>query len=85
MSPKFQISRDSQALFITVVAKDRLPVFRTDEIKLVTCNALNEARKSGGFLIFAYALMTDHLPLLTDCPKSSADVLRSIKGLTGRR
>jgi len=48
MSPKFQISRDSQALYFTVVAKDRLPVFQTDAIKLVSCQALEEARKSGG-------------------------------------
>ncbi len=85
MSPKFQISRDSQALYITVVAKDRLPVFQTDPIKLVTCQALDEARKSGGFLLFAYVIMPDHLHLLTDCPKTSAEVLRRVKGLTARR
>jgi hypothetical protein len=49
---KFQISRDSQALYITMVAKDPLPVFQTDAIKQVTCEALNEARGSGGFLIW---------------------------------
>src|SRR5256886_10703913 len=85
MSPKFQLSRDSQALYITVVAKDRLPVFQTDPIKLVTCQALDEARKSGGFLLFAYVIMPDHLHLVTDCPKSSAEVLRYVKGLIGRR
>lgn len=85
MRDKFQLSRDSQALFITAVTKDRLPVFRTDLIKTVTCNALDEARNSGGFLIFAYVIMPDHLHLLTDCPKTSADVLRYVKGLTGRR
>jgi hypothetical protein len=31
---KFQISRDSQALYITMVAKDRLPVFRTEASSL---------------------------------------------------
>jgi len=85
MSPKFQLSRDSQALYITVVAKDRLPVFQTDPIKLVTCQALDEARKSGGFLLFAYVIMPDHLHLITDCPKSSAEVLRYVKGIIGRR
>src|SRR5437870_4175272 len=85
MSPNFQISRDSQALYITIVAKDRLPVFKGDAIKLVTCKALDEARKSGGFLIFAYVIMPNHLHLLTDQPKSSADVLRCVKGITGRR
>ncbi|HEY8185590.1 MAG TPA: hypothetical protein VIF64_05955 [Pyrinomonadaceae bacterium] len=54
------ISRDTPALYITAVAKDRLPVFRTDAIKIITCNALNEARESGGFSIYAYAIMPDH-------------------------
>ncbi len=85
MTPKFQISRDSQALFITVVAKDRLPVFRTEAVKLVTCRAIDEARQTGGFLLFAFVIMPDHLHLLTDCPRTSADVLRRIKGLIGRR
>jgi putative transposase len=85
MSPKFQISRDSQALYITIVTKDRLPVFQSDAIKIVTCQALDEARGSGGFLLFAYVIMPDHLHLLTDCPKTSADVLRCVKGITARR
>jgi putative transposase len=68
-----------------VVAKDRLPVFKSDAIKLVTCKALDEARKSGGFLLFAYVILPDHLHFLTDCPKSSADVLRRVKGLIARR
>ncbi len=42
---KFQISRDSQALYTTVVAKDRLPVFQSDAIKIVSCK--DEARESG--------------------------------------
>lgn len=85
MTPKFQLSRDSQALFITAVTNNRLPVFKTDALKLVTCRALDEARTSGEFLIFAYVIMSDHLHLLTDCPITSADVLRYLKGLTGRR
>ena len=81
----FQISRDSQALYITIDSKDRLPVFKTDPIKLIVCQAINEARTSGRFLLFAYVIMLDHLHLLTDCPKSSADVLRYLKGITARR
>ena len=86
MAPeKFQISRDSQALYITVVSKDRLPVFKTDTIKNIACRAIDEARNSGRFLLFAYAIMSDHMHLLTNCPKTSADVLRYLKGITGRR
>ena len=83
--PSFQISRDTPALFITVVAKNRLPVFRLDNLKKVVCEALNEARKSGGFLIFAYVIMLEHLHLLTNQPKTSAEVLRYLKGITARR
>jgi putative transposase len=86
MSPdKFQISRDCQALYITIVTKDRLPVFQTDTIKTIACQAIDEARKSGNFLIFAYVIMLDHVHLLTNCPNTSADVLRYLKGITGRR
>jgi putative transposase len=85
MSLKFQLSRDSQALYFTIVTRDRLPAFQTDALKIVACKALDEARTSGGFLLFAYVIMPDHMHLITDCPKSSADVLRSVKGLTARR
>lgn len=84
-SNKFQISRDSQALYITIITKDRLPAFRTDAIKLIACQAIDEARNSGGFLLFAYVIMPDHMHLLTDCPRTSAEVLRYLKGLTARR
>lgn len=86
MAPeKFQISRDCRALYITIVTKDRLPVLQTDKLKTIACQALDEARNSGKFLIFAYVIMLDHMHLLTNCPNTSADVLRYIKGITGRR
>jgi len=56
-----------------------------DNIKRVICEALNEARESGAFLIFASVIMPDHLHLLTNQPKTSADVLRYLKGITARR
>jgi REP element-mobilizing transposase RayT len=82
---KFIISRDTQSLYLTVVAKDRLPVFRSEAIKLVTCQALDEARRSGNFLLFAYVVMPDHLHLLTNQPTVTSDVLRYVKGLVGHR
>lgn len=82
---KFKISRNSQALYLTAVAKDRLPVFRTDTICNLACEALAEARNSGGFLIFAYVIMPDHLHLITSQPNNPADILRRVKGITGRR
>jgi hypothetical protein len=43
------ISINSPAYYLTSVAKNRLPVFRLDSLKTVTCAALNEARTSGVF------------------------------------
>jgi REP element-mobilizing transposase RayT len=85
MTKQFQISRDSPVLYVTAITKDRLSVFRKDAIKEVVCEGLNEARNSGGFLIFAYVIMLDHLHLLTSQPNKSADVLRYVKGIIGRR
>ena len=85
MTNRFRISHDSQVLYITVVTKDRLPVFRTDRMKEVVCGALEEARRSAGFLLFAYVIMIDHMHLLTSCPATKSDVLRVLKGITARR
>jgi REP element-mobilizing transposase RayT len=62
----FQISRDNPAYFLTSVAHKRLPIFQTDPIKQIVCKALDEARKSGGIMIFAYVIMSDHCHVLTE-------------------
>src|SRR6185295_14082122 len=81
----YRISIDSPSLFITAVGKNRLPVFQTDKIKQVTCDAIDEARTSCGFLLFAYVLMPDHTHLLTDAPVKPSKVLQYIKGIVGHR
>ena len=85
MAHRFLISHDSPALYITIATKDRLPVFRTDWMKEFLCHALDEARKSAGILLFAYAIMWDHLHLLTSRNSTTADALRYLKGITARR
>ena len=85
MPHRFQISVDSQPLYITVVTKDRLPVFKSDRLKAVLCQAIDEARTSAGFLLFAYVIMLDHMHLLTSRPSTTSNVLRVLKGLTARR
>ncbi|MBI3950794.1 MAG: transposase [Acidobacteria bacterium] len=82
---KFRISKDTPSLFITAVANDRLPVFRAAAIKLVTCQAIDEARQSGGFLLFAYVIMPDHVHLLTDSPYKPSEVSRRLKGTIAHR
>ena len=79
------ISRDNPCFYLTSVAKDRLPVFRSEALKFVTCNALDEARRSGNFLIYAYVIMPDHFHLVTDSSRESSDILRFVNGITGRR
>lgn len=80
-----KISFNSPFYFLTSVAHDRLPVFRTEAMKLLLCNALNEARTSGEFLIFAYVIMADHLHIITDGKRSPSDTLRYINGISARR
>jgi REP-associated tyrosine transposase len=60
-------------------------VFRTDAIKIVTCTALNEARISGGFAIYAYVIMPDHFHAITDSVLKTSAVLRYINGIISRR
>lgn len=79
------ISRDSPCYYLTSVPVHRLPVFRKDEIKLVVCNALDEARNSGGFALYAYAIMPDHFHVISDSALRSSDTLRFINGIVGRR
>ena len=81
----FKISPGSPAYYLTSVTKVRLPVFRIDKIKTVVSNALNEARESGGFLIFAYVIMPDHLHLVTDSSKKPEEILRYVNGIVARR
>ncbi len=79
------ISRDTPALYLTSVARDRLLIFRTDEIKRITCQAIAQARQSGGFSIYAYVLMPDHLHVITDNILKSSRVLQYINGIVSRR
>jgi len=81
----FRISIDSPAFYLTAVTKDRLPIFRTPTIADLVCKAIAEARKSGGFLIFAYVIMPDHSHLVTDSERKSKDIHRFVNGIVSRR
>jgi putative transposase len=85
MAHRFLISQDSPAQYITVITKDRLPVFRTNHMKEILGRAIDEARRSAGFLLFAYVIMWDHMHLLTSRPSTTSNVLRVLKGITARR
>jgi len=79
------ISRDRPCYYLTSVAKDRLPVFQTDPVKRIICMALDEARRSGGFALYAYVIMPEHLHVVTDSRLSPGKTLQFINGITGHR
>ncbi len=80
-----KISPGSPFFYLTSVTRDRLPVFRRSDIADVVCDALDEARKSSGILIFAYVIMPDHMHLITDSSRSITDSLRYFNGISARR
>ena len=79
------ISRDAPCYYLTSVTAKRLPVFRADKIKVVACSAIDEARTSGGFSLYAYVIMPDHLHVVTDSTLSPSRTLQFINGITSRR
>lgn len=79
-----KISFDTPCYYFTSVTHNRLPIFGTDKLKQILCNALNEARKSSGILYFAYAVMPDHLHIITDSKRKTSDSLRYINGVTAK-
>jgi putative transposase len=80
-----RISPDSPAYYLTSVPRDRLPVFRTDQIKEVACEAIDEARRSGGFLMLAYVIMPDHIHLITAGELKVSQMLRYINWISAHR
>jgi putative transposase len=81
----FRISRDRPAYYLTSVAHNRLPVFQTNALKQIVCNAYQEARASAGIQIFAYVIMPDHTHLITDNAREISDVLRYLNGISAKR
>lgn len=79
------ISRDAPGYYLTSVVQRRLQLFVSDNLNTVVCNALNEARRSGKFALYAYVIMPDHLHVVVDSALSPAETLRFINGITGRR
>jgi REP element-mobilizing transposase RayT len=80
-----RISFDTPCYFFTSVTHNRLPIFRTEILKKVLCSALDEARRSSGMLYFAYAIMLDHMHIVTDGKRTPSDTLRYLNGISARR
>lgn len=80
-----KISRDDPCYYLTSVAHRRLPIFQTDVVKQIVCDAWDEARRSAGILIFAYVVMHDHSHIVTDGNRDISDVLRFTNGISAKR
>ena len=80
-----RISIDTPVYFFTSVARDRLPIFRTDKLKKIMVDALDEARYSAQLLIFAYVIMPDHDHIITDGRREPSDTLRFLNGIAAKR
>jgi REP element-mobilizing transposase RayT len=81
----FHISRKTPAYYFTSVAHHRLPIFRTDKLKQVLCEAFNETRANHKILILAYVIMLDHVHMLVASEKSMSDTLRLVNGISAHR
>lgn len=81
----FRVSRTNPAYYLTSVTHHRLPIFRTDHLKEIVCRAFDEARRSGGFMIFAYVIMPDHTHVITDSSRGMTEVLRYLNGISAKR
>ena len=75
----FQISRRTPAFFFTSVTHKRLPIFRTDKLKQVLCDAYREACDRHRIL------MPDHTHLLVYAEREMEEVLRLLNGVAAKR
>lgn len=80
-----KVSNDNLFYYLTSVTNNRLPVFRTEKLKMLAANAFDEARNSAEILIFAYVIMPDHVHLITSGSRKSSEILRYINGISARR
>jgi REP element-mobilizing transposase RayT len=80
-----RVSRKTPFYFLTSIAKDRLPIFRTQAMGTICAAAFDEARRSAGFRIFAYVIMLDHVHLITNSAITSSEVLRYLNGIAAKR
>ena len=80
-----RISIDTPVYFFTSVAHDRLPIFRTNKLKQIACNAFDEARESAELLLLAYVIMPDHYHIIAGGKREPSDVLRYLNGISAKR
>ena len=80
-----RISIDTPVYFFTSVAHDRLPIFQTNKLKQIACDAFDEARRSADLLIFAYVILADHYHIIAGGNREPSDALRYLNGISAKR
>jgi REP element-mobilizing transposase RayT len=80
-----RISIDSPCYYFTSVTHNWLPIFQTDKLKRIIAASFDEARKSAGFLIFAYVIMADHYHMITDGRLGASDTVRYLNAIAAKR
>lgn len=81
----FQVSWYNPPSYLTSVAHNRHRIFQKDAVKQRACDAFNDARNSGGMLIFADVITPDHSYVITNNKREVENVLRYINGLSAKR
>lgn len=72
-------------VYFTSVTHKRLPIFRTDILKQVLCDAYREACDRHRILLLAYVIMADHTHLLAYADREMDEVLRLLNGVAAKR
>ena len=76
-----------RAYFVTIVAKDRKPVFNNQPFAQEVLKILLDLREKLNFNLYAYCLMPDHFHALIGCGdsgKSLSEICGSFKSLSNR-
>jgi REP element-mobilizing transposase RayT len=82
----YTINKDSPCVFLTSVTHNRIPIFVTDKLKQIACDAFDEARRSGEIDILSYVIMPDHYHMVVRSEKRKpSDIARYMNGISARR
>jgi REP element-mobilizing transposase RayT len=76
-----------KAYFVTIIAKDRKPVFKNPEFACEVIEILLDLRTKLNFNLYAYCLMPDHFHTIIgggDSSKSLSEICGSFKSITNR-
>ena len=77
MGYAYKITNQQGLYYVTFTVKDWVDVFTRNEYRFIITNSLNYCIKQKGLEVYAWVLMTNHLPR---CSKCSAALVPNIGG-----